>query len=416
MPSSVQFRTGVVALVLLVSGCTTLSGAIGDRHAPDPLDGIPEADCTEQARELANSTWRADAQRTGYLPCERVPDAVQFAYTIPAVNEGDHTAAKASPVALEDGWLVPGDTGELTRLGQRGRVLWTQTTWPSGFGIHGTPAIQNGTAYVGAYDGALYAFDLDTGEQRWRTRLGGSIGASPVTHDGQIYMAVETPEPNGYVSIVDAGSGEETARTEKPTDHPHSSVAIAPEAGLFVVGSNDGNLYAWNLTTRELAWTFETGDAIKGPVLVHDGAAFAGSWDDHLYRVDLATGEQDWAYETGGNIMNGPAVDPRTGTIFAGSFDESVYALDADTGELHWRTALDGAILSSPVLAGDRLLVGSYDEHLYALEATNGSVVWSFEADGWVTSSAAIRDGFIAFTERADEDAGRLYVLEPVAG
>lgn len=412
MLSPTRVPAGVIVLLVLASGCASLTAGLGDRHAPDPLGAIPAAECPRQARQPADWTWRADLQRTGYLPCEHVPDAVQLAYTVPAINTGDHTAAKASPVALEDGWLVPGDTGNLTRFDERGRIVWTRATRPSGFGIHGTPAIHDGTAYIGAYDGALYAFDLATGELRWRTQLGGSIGASPLVHDGQVYIAVETPDPDGYVSIVDAATGEEVWRSGKPTDHPHSSVAIAPEAGLFLVGSNDGNLYAWDLTTRDLLWTFETGDAIKGPILVHDGAAFLGSWDDRVYRVDLATGEQDWAYETGDNVMNGPAVDPRTGTLYVGSFDDNVYALAAEDGHLRWRTGLGGSILSSPVLADDRLLVGAYDEHLYALDATDGSIVWSYEARGRVTSSAAVHDGRIAFTERADEEGGRLYVLE----
>lgn len=405
-----------LVLTILTAGCAGFLDKAGTADVVRPLGEPPAPDCPEDAPEDRLLAWRGGPTRTGFYPCATVPDAIQLDWRLGGINKGDHGAAKASPVPWNGSWLVPGDTGMLTRVGSHGRVDWSAGTVPSANGIHGTPAIHDGTAFIGAYDGALYAFDLATGEQLWRTRLGGYIGSSPVYHAGEVYVAVETAEPSGLVAIVNATTGEEVWRDERVTNHPHSSIALSAKDGLFVVGANDGVLYAWNLSTREPAWTFETGGAIKGPVAIHDGAAFFGSWDESVYRVSLEDGHQTWRFETDGNVMHGPAIDPRTGTVFAGGYDARLYALDAATGEERWRRTFGGPLLSSPVIAGDRLLVGSHDEHLYALEARDGSLVWSFQAEGHVSSTAAIMGDRIAFTDRADEQPGRLYVLEPVPG
>lgn len=406
-------RTLLLAVALsaaVLAGCT---GLLPDafRVAPDPLDAWEAPDCPAVEEEARLAAWRAGIRRMGYRPCAEVPRDVERVVEVPGINTGEHTAAKASAVPLDGTWLVPGDTGTLHRFSADGEALWNASAHPSKRGFHGTPAVHDGAAYVGAYDGALYAFDLATGEEVWRTELGGSIGSSPAYHDGKVYVSVETPTPSGLVSVVDAATGEEVLRDERITDHPHSSVAVAPQADRYVVGANDGVLYAWNLSTDAFEWRFETGDAVKGPILAWDGAAFLGSWDDRVYRVDLETGEEEWSHETGGQVMSGPAVDPVSGTVFASSFDDNAWALDAEDGSLRWRSPIGGSGLSSPVVADGLVLVGSYDEALHALDVTDGREVWRHQADGRVTSSAALADGQVAFTTRADEDPGRFVVL-----
>jgi len=410
-------RSTPIALVacLLLAGCANLPGIGQERVAADPVEEQQPETCPAVEDDRRLDGWRAGPQRMGDRPCVDVPEEVELDFRLPGVNKGDHTAAKASAVPVNGSWVVPGDTGSLHRISSAGTVLWSASTHPSGFGIHGTPAIDDGSAYVGAYDGALYAFDLDSGDLQWRTVLGGSIGSSPVVVGDRVFVSVETREPSGLVSVVNASTGEEVFRDERVTNHPHSSIAVSEDADRYVVGDNDGILYAWNLSTNAFAWSFETDGAMKGPIAVHDGAAFFGSWDDRVYRVDLADGSKTWSFETGANVMGGVGIDPRSGVVFAPSFDDNLYALDAADGALHWRSPLGGSVLSSPTIADGLVLVGSYDEHLYALDATDGSRVWSYQAQGAVTSSPAVAEDRVAFSERADERPGRLYVLEPAS-
>jgi len=340
------------------------------------------------------------------------------------VNTGDHTAAKASPVATPGGdVVVPGDTGELRRIAPDGDVRWTAAVEEATRGIHGTPAIANGAVYVGAYDGALYAFDLETGDRIWRRALGDAIGSSPGYHDGTVYIAVEYHTPSGAMFGVDAVSGEETWVDHRPTDHPHSTCAIDREAGRLLVGSNDGSLYAWTYPELEFDWEFGTGEPIKGPIATDGTGAYFGSWDRRVYRVDLEDGSEDWSVETRGLVMSGPAVETATDTVYVGSHDTKLRALDAATGDREWAFDTGGQLIGCPTVTRDHVLVGSYDRRCYAVEKASGDEAWHIEGVGRVTSTPLVVDGAVYFTDRASEaylesdgeegESGGLYRISP---
>ncbi|AXG08879.1 outer membrane protein assembly factor BamB family protein [Haloplanus rubicundus] len=412
-------RTPSRRAVLGAIGLAATGGVAGCLDVPRSTPGRIDDDGLP-ASAVATTTFRGGLRRRGVSPDATVPDEPRVAWTIRDVNTGDHTAAKASPVATPDGdVVVPGDTGEVWRVTPGGDVVWTAAVEEAARGIHGTPTVVNGTVYVGAYDGALYAFDLDTGERFWRRKLGDAIGSSPGYHDGVVYIAVEYYAPSGAMFGVDAVTGEVVWEDRRPTDHPHSTCAIDRDAGRLVVGSNDGRLYAWTYPDLTFAWAFETGDAIKGPVATHDGSAVFGSWDDHVYRVALDDGVEEWAVETGGMVMSGPAVEAATDTVYVGGHDSRLRALDAATGDARWTFDTDGWITGCPTVAGDAVLVGSYDRRCYALEKRTGEERWAVEGVGDVTSAPTVLDGAVYFTDRAsaahldggDGPTGGLYKL-----
>jgi outer membrane protein assembly factor BamB len=286
-----------------------------------------------------------------------------------------------------------------------------------GRGIHGTPVVAEGTVYIGAYDGILYAFDAATGEKRWENQLGGSIGGSPKYDGDRIYVAVEYPDPEGSTFAVDPDTGDVLWEDGegRPTDHPHSTPAIDPQTGTMTLGSNDGSLYAWSYPELEFEWTFETDPQndtdgeIKAPITAYDGAAFFGSWDEHIYRVDLETGTEEWSFETGGLSMVGPGVDPTRDEIYAGSHDGNLYALDAQTGEERWRFETDRPLTGCPTVCADRIVFGSKDQTLYAVETETAEEVWHVDSDGVVTSTPRVHDGAIYYAERApDPEEGNI--------
>jgi outer membrane protein assembly factor BamB len=366
-------------------------------------EGIPPS-------ETATAQFRGGLRRQGVFPDATVPESPEIEWTVPEINTGEHTAAKASAVALPDGdVVVPGDSGDLRRVGPDGEVRWTTDVTDASRGMHGTPAVANETAYIGAYDGALSAYDLETGEQFWRSKLGDAIGSSPGYHDGSVYIAVEYYDPSGSMFGVDAVTGEVEWEDDRPTNHPHSTCAIDPEAGYVVVGSNDGNCYAWSYPDLEHQWTFETdriGDRsrdIKGPVALADGSAFFGSWNHHLYRVDLATGDEEWAFETDNLVMTGPSVETETGTVYAGSHDSRLYALDVATGQKQWSYDTGGQLIGCPTVTSEHVLVGSYDRHCHAVEKATGEKAWQVAANGIVTSTPRVVDGAVYVTDRATE-------------
>lgn len=394
--------SGLAAVGL--AGCTGFRGLTESSPNPDPGTSEPAADVDGEADSEAAAAFRIDTRNRGYVP-ESIPTTVGEAWTVPGINVGDHTAAKASAVRDPEGnYVIPGDTGDVHSITPDGTINWVGATHPSTNGIHGTPTLANGLVYIGAYDGALYAFDRGSGELVWRTQLGGSIGASPTYHEGIVYIAVEYPDPDGAVFGVDSLTGEAVWEDRWPTDHPHSTVAIDPDSGYLAFGANDGTLYAWTFPDLDRVWTFETPKPIKGPVTLYDGAAFFGSWDGNIYRVDLTTGERDWAFETDGYVMGGAGVDSDAGVIYKGGHDGWLRALDTATGEQYWRYDAGGQLIGSPTVTAEHVLVGSHDGALHAVRKDTGVRRWRASGRAGAVSCEPLIDDGVVFTSRATDD------------
>ena len=70
-------------------------------------------------------------------------------------------------------------------LSENLQLLWT---FQAGDMIESTATVVDGTVYVGALDGLLYAIEAQTGKKRWGYQASGAIKASPSIYDGVIYL------------------------------------------------------------------------------------------------------------------------------------------------------------------------------------------------------------------------------------
>lgn len=404
--------------LLRATGAAATAGLAGclDRSNDGTGDGdTDDGEIAGPAAESADVQFRGGLRRQGVRDVA-VPESIERDWRVGDLNTGDHTAAKASAVLAPTGDIVvPGDNGEVWALSPDGERRWSASVDETQRGIHGTPAIANGAVYIGAYDGAMYAFDLETGDRVWREKLGGSIGSSPAYHDGTVYIAVEYPDPSGSVFALSALDGSVEWKDDRVTDHPHSTIAIDREAGKLVVGANDGVLYAWEYPDLEFAWEFDTGGEIKGPIATADGAAFFGSWDERVYRVGLDDGEEEWSFGADDLVMSGPAI--ADGVVYAGTHDTNLYAIDQESGEEHWRFSTNGSLIGCPVVTPETVLVGSNAGSLHCVaregaDAEAGEEVWRASATGDTSSTPLATDEGIYFTDRAsDERTGSIYKL-----
>ncbi|WP_149782515.1 PQQ-binding-like beta-propeller repeat protein [Natrinema hispanicum] len=452
-----QFSRRQLLCTAGTAGMAGLAGCAGRayRSMPD-CSPIAAAMNTEEYVPLPaddeSSMFRRGLRRYGYYPNETVPSSVRVDWSFP-VNGIGHTAAKSTPRPTPDGEtiLIAGDTGTIHAVRPTGERRWTlETDAGRSLGIHGTPAIVGDTAYIGGYDGELYAIDIPSGTIVWHTRLrefGGSIaiGSSPAYIDGNLYLVAEYKNPaKGALWEVDAETGTPTWSDDRIWGMPHPSPAIDCEAGKLVTGSNDGVVYCWEFPSLEFAWSFQAGGEggpdgkpmadgrfnlgaqIKGTIPVYDGAAFVGSWDGRFYRLDLEDGSEEWSIDTGDVVMSNPAIDPEQGIVYVGGDDRHVRALDAATGDERWSAYVGGTVIGSITATADTILVGSYDTNLYALDRATGDRRWRVNNRGHVTSGAIPHDGRLYYAERGvfsnyyDEDEetvleerGHAYCLVP---
>ncbi|MFC4438437.1 MULTISPECIES: outer membrane protein assembly factor BamB family protein [Natrialbaceae] len=422
-------RAAGVAAATGLAGCTLwepTDDESGPDRTSDSSDGVADTVSEYVTHPDDDVTmFRRGLRRLGYFPDEVVPDAVSVNWSFPINNVG-HAAAKSSPLPTPDGEtiVIAGDTGWVHAVEPSGELRWATRTGATDLGFHGSPAIVDGTAYVGGYDGDMYALDVETGDIVWRTRSGDlentlAIGSSPVYYDGTLYVIAEYGSPSsGALWTLDAETGDPTWSDDRIWGQAHPSPTVDLETGRICAGSNDGAVYCWKFPSLEFAWEFQTGGEdgpdgeskadgefnlgaeIKGTIAAHDGYGYFGSWDEHFYCLDLEDGGEEWAFETDGRIMANPALDPEENVVYTGSNDDHVYALDCDSGEELWSTDVNGSIIGALTATAETILVGSYDSHLYALDKETGERRWRVENRGHVTSAPVLHDGRIYYAER----------------
>lgn len=180
---------------------------------------------------------------------------------------------------------------------------------------------------------------------------------------------------------------------------------------VLVAGTYHSSAVAIQIESREVEWTLtEPNDVIIAPAAVADGVAFVPSADYHLYATDLATGEVRWSFAADQGLWAKPLLDGDT--VYVASLDHRLYALDAANGIERWSVDLGGALAGTPAIADGMLFVGILDKAFYALDAASGDVLWSTEPEGWVWGGPQVADGTVYFGDLE----GNLYALNAADG
>jgi alcohol dehydrogenase (cytochrome c) len=85
-----------------------------------------------------------------------------------------------------------GNLGEFVAMHVSGEILWSHRKRTPYISAALTTA--GGLVFVGTFDRQVYAYDVETGEQLWETRLPTSVQGFPITYavDGTQYVAIPT--------------------------------------------------------------------------------------------------------------------------------------------------------------------------------------------------------------------------------
>ena len=321
-----------------------------------------------------------------------------------------------------------------SELSENLRLLWT---FQAADMIESTAAVVDGTAYVGALDGFLYAIDAQTGKKRWTYQASGSIKASPSVDKGVIYFG----NSEGVFHAVDIAS-QHTKWQFKTEGEIISSANFVDDRVLF--GSYDGFLYCLNRENGELIWKFETEGYVHGTpgvwtqsakesddvrnftivtgcdsylrvLNIDDGTqtqqvnlgayvgaspaisenyVYCGTYGSEILGVNLDTGEIAWRYRHPKRRFPFFASAAVTqGVVIIGGRDKMVHALSSETGEPLWTYTTKSRIESSAVIVGRRAFLGTTGGMLIALDVSTGELVWEFATGSSIVASPSVADG-----------------------
>ena len=167
----------------------------------------------------------------------------------------------------------------------------------------------------------------------------------------------------------------------------------------------------------EIRWKFKARDGIEGAAAIVNGTVYVGSLDEHLYALDLASGQVKWTYQS--DAANGTKVGPiraspsvRDGLVYVGDADGMFHCVEAATGKKRWTFDTGAEIASSASFAGDTVLFGSSDENLYCL-SKEGKEQWKFKVPGGPVMGTPAIVGDRTFAAGCDST---LHVLDTTKG
>ncbi|MBV8198428.1 MAG: PQQ-binding-like beta-propeller repeat protein [Candidatus Eremiobacteraeota bacterium] len=280
--------------------------------------------------------------------------------------------------------------------------------------VRSSAAVAYGSVFFSSADGNVYAVDEARGSQRWRFRTGGErrftapgihgmlphhemmpdpydlFLSSPAVSNGTVYVG--SGDHNIYA--LDARSG--ALRWKFATGNVvHASPAV--DAGMVFVGSWDRYFYALNARTGAMLWKFATGDdraiynqvGIAGSAAVANGRVFFGCRDSHFYSLDERTGALIWKRDHHGSwVIASPAI-LRDTVYYTTSDERKFYAVDAGNGTVRFSVPYGTFAYSSPAIAGNVAYFGSFDGRLYGVDIGTGKVVATFSTDGSARQLAA---------------------------
>ena len=244
------------------------------------------------------------------------------------------------------------------------------------------PVGDGNRVYAASHDGKVSAFDPESGQRIWETRLDAELSAGPGVGEGHVVVAAK----NGFVVALDASSGEEKWRADVSGE---SLARPLIKGEIVVVQTIDNRVEALSLFDGRSRWTVVQ----SAPVLT----------------------------------MRGSASPVAVGTTVIAGFDSGrVVAMDLDTGAIVWESLIsppqgrsdldrlsdiDGGIA---VVAQD-IYVAGYQGRLASLASESGQVLWNREISSFAGVAAdwnsvyTVRDDgeIIAMTRRAGAETWR---------
>jgi eukaryotic-like serine/threonine-protein kinase len=280
-----------------------------------------------------------------------------------------------------------------------GTMKWKFTT---GGLIRCTPAVVNGTVYFASDDGNLYAADTMSGTEKWHFNIGNKIprilpengnGAgntwdymqsSPAIIQGTVYIG----SGDSSVYAVDAQTG--ILKWKIKTGGIIRSTPCVEDTVVYV-GSFDGFIYALSANTGSLVWRFNASgsdyQAVQPSPRVVNGILYCGSRHSCFYAINARTGQEIWNYSYSGSWVESSAIVVN-GVVYVGSSDlKTVFAFDAQTGNIVWKCSVIGYAWSTPTYNNGTIYIGNINAnftagqppsrgYLYAINATTGKEYW----------------------------------------
>lgn len=247
------------------------------------------------------------------------------------------------------------------------------------------PAGDGNLVFAASYDGAVSAFDAETGRRRWRSDLDLNLTAGPGVGEGLVVVA----GADGDVVALNAEDGTEAWRTNVVGESLASPIVEGQSVVTFTI---DARMRAHSVFDGSEEWLVEqalpalTLRGSSTPVIVGN-SAIVGFDNGRLVAADIATGAIEW--ETMISPPSGRSdlerlsdVDGAMAVVgqdlYASGYHGRVASVASESGQILWAREIStytgiGADWNNVYVIGE-------EGELIALLRQNGGDVWRQEA------------------------------------
>ena len=403
-----------------VVGVTGVAGVgLGANDASAEQRGSPTGERTDRSEPSVAPAGgapmlRYDAANTGRVPDGTVPtEGVEARWTFDTESK-----VTTQPIVVDGTVFVGATGGTLYALdAQTGTEQWSRNHDES---LDSGPVVSGGLVYVPT-GGRLLAYSAATGDGQFAVDIGGQVG-TPTVSDGTLYT-----RSNGKLYAIDATGGDvhwnggsfENSLNAARNDELAVTVSDGSVYVMYPDDRYDGTVYLSSFTadptadSPEQEWQTELEFVeyqvrFDTTVTATDGKLYAGLWDggggtQGVVALNAASGSEEWRYTDISNVRTYPTAT--TDTVYTAATNELV-GIDPALGTAKWSTDLSGNP-TSPILVGDTLIFGSSDNNVYAYD-TEGEQRWSFATGNNVVAPPVAVDG----TVYAASTDGLVYALQ----
>jgi outer membrane protein assembly factor BamB len=255
-----------------------------------------------------------------------------------------------------------------------------QLMWSASLGQitpHAWPVSSNSYMVFGTAANILTALDRRTGRPIWKVDLKAMPSCGTACDEDRVMVGLATGRIIGY-SLRDTPPKGPPVIRDKPvevwawqTSGPIMTHPL-PAAHVVAFGSSDGRVYVCINDERTALYRIRTGGPIgNGLGAFRTRTLLIPSADHNLYAVDLLTSDVLWTFASGAPIDQEPIIAGED--IFVINQAGSLSQLDPATGSLRWTTPTQGGQLTA--VSGSKIYLRSIHNDLYVVDRATGRVL-----------------------------------------
>jgi len=363
------------------------SGAKVDPMLADVSVLLPPAQVNSewaQASGTANKSY-------GNLALSQSPSRI---WTASVAGSSNTRRLAASPV-IGGGRLYVMDTeGAVTAFdADSGAKIWSKSFRVSGDGSQtvfgGGVSFDNGRVYLTTGFGEVAALDASNGDQLWKVQPAGPLRGSPTIGFNSVYVMTQ----DNQIHALNAADGTALWAESGSVEQAGVFGVAAPAAGqgTVIAGYSSGELVAYRYENGRTLWSdalartsisTEVGSLsdVDADPIIDRGQVYALGQGGRMAAYELLSGQRIWELNLAG--ISTPAVAGEW--VFTLTDDAQLLAIARNSGKVRWMTQLqryrkeekrkDQIFWVGPVLAGNQLWLANSRGELSYANVQNGSV------------------------------------------